>query len=125
MRTLLSVVLLCLVSISGAEAVRRHRPYRPFKATAYATHGVTKSGDITKVGVVAADPRVLPLGTKIHVTGAGPYSGVYVVKDTGSKVKGRHIDLYMPRLAAAKEFGAKVVMVTVLEWGAPRTSTSG
>jgi 3D (Asp-Asp-Asp) domain-containing protein len=50
---------------------------------------------------------------------AGRYSGVYTVTDTGRDVKGRHIDLFIPREAAAKEFGEKVVLVSVLRWGTP------
>ena len=62
-------------------------------------------------GTAAADPAVLPLGTVIRVAGAGPYSGQYLVKDTGNKVNGRHIDIYMPTVAEAKRFGRKRVSV--------------
>ena len=89
----------------------------PFLATAYAIDGVTKSGTQTRPGIVAADTNVLPLGTKIRVTNAGPQSGVYTVADTGSKIRGRHIDIYLPSWSRAKEFGRKVVHVTVLKWG--------
>src|SRR4051812_43698599 len=85
----------------------------PFLATAYAIDGITKAGTPTKPGVVAADTSVLPLGTKIQVTNAGPHSGVYTVTDTGSKVRGRHIDIYLPSWAKAKEFGRKIVHVRV------------
>jgi 3D (Asp-Asp-Asp) domain-containing protein len=89
----------------------------PFLATMYATTGTTKSGLETQPGTVAADTSVLPLGTKIRVTNAGPYSGIYTVTDTGSKVRGHHIDIFMPSWHRAKEFGRKVVQVTVLKWG--------
>lgn len=89
----------------------------PFLATMYASSGTTKSGLETHPGLVAADTSVLPLGTKIRVTNAGPYSGIYTVADTGSKVRGRHIDIFMPSWYRAKEFGRKVVKVTVLKWG--------
>ena len=58
---------------------------------------------MTRVGLVAADPAVLPLGSRIRVTGAGGYSGEYIVADTGALVKGRHIDIFMPSIAAAEE----------------------
>jgi rare lipoprotein A len=114
---LCSVVLFGMCGVAATTAHRRPTHFRPFKATAYSDHGVTASGAHTRVGSVAADPRVLPLGTKIRVTNAGPYSGVYVVTDTGSQVKGHHIDLFVPLRAAAREFGKKLVLVSVLEWG--------
>jgi len=89
----------------------------PFLATAYAIGGITKSGTLTKPGIVAADTSVLPLGTRIQVTNAGPHSGIYTVTDTGSKVRGRHIDIYLPSWTRAKEFGRKIVHVRVLRWG--------
>jgi 3D (Asp-Asp-Asp) domain-containing protein len=66
---------------------------------------------------VAADPALFPLGSLISVTGAGPYSGTYVVTDTGSKIVGRRIDIYIPNEASAKQFGKKRVHVRVLHWG--------
>ena len=66
---------------------------------------------------MAADPAVLPLGSVIQVTGAGEYSGVYAVTDTGSKIEGRKIDIYIPSTAQALEFGKKAVTVRVLQTG--------
>lgn len=88
-----------------------------FEATASSVSGVTTKGTLTHEGIVAADPAVLPLGSVIRVSGAGPYSGTYVVTDTGSKVAGRKIDLFLPSAAAAKEFGKKVVTVRILSHG--------
>jgi 3D (Asp-Asp-Asp) domain-containing protein len=108
------VAMLC----APCQAQRKGRvPIIPFLATAYATDGITKDGTVTKPGIVAADTNVLPLGTKIQVTNAGPHSGVYTVTDTGSKVRGRHIDIYLPSWARAKAFGRKIVHVRVLRWG--------
>jgi 3D (Asp-Asp-Asp) domain-containing protein len=89
----------------------------PFLATAYTMQGTTKSGLPTQPGTVAADTSVLPLGTQIKVTNAGPHSGIYTVTDSGGSVKGRHIDIFVPTWARAKNFGRKVVQVTVLKWG--------
>ena len=88
-----------------------------FEATASSVSGETAKGTETHDGMVAADPSVLPLGSVIRVTGAGPYSGRYVVTDTGSKVVGRHIDVYMHSTEEAKEFGKKTVLVRVLVRG--------
>ena len=84
-------------------------------ATAYTVDGTTADGHQTRpLHTVAADPAVLPLGTRIRVKGAGPYSGTYVVHDTGPRIIGRHIDIFMDDPATAKSFGKKLVMVKVV-----------
>jgi 3D (Asp-Asp-Asp) domain-containing protein len=114
------VCILCLTVLSSVSVTAHTRLERsgPFLATAFAQKGITKSGKPTQRGEVAADLSVLPMGTKILVRNAGPYSGTYTVADTGSKVRGRHIDIFMPNLQQAREFGRKFVEVTVLRWGA-------
>jgi 3D (Asp-Asp-Asp) domain-containing protein len=94
--------------------IRGKKPVR-MKATAYAQKGTTASGDPTRRGVIAADPHVLPLGTKVKVSGAGEYSGTYAVKDTGKKIKGRKIDVFTPSRREAKKFGKKDVKVRVVK----------
>ena len=90
-----------------------------FEATAYAARGETASGTRCRVGMVAADPRVLPLGTRIRVSGPGAVgvTGTYIVADTGAAVKGRRIDIRLPSRAAARKFGRQRVMVRVLQRG--------
>jgi 3D (Asp-Asp-Asp) domain-containing protein len=88
-----------------------------FEATANSVEGVTAKGTVAHEGVVAADPAVLPLGSRIRISGAGAYNGVYVVTDTGAKVSGRTIDLYLPTPAEAKQFGRKSVTVHILSRG--------
>ncbi len=88
-----------------------------FTATAYTTPGTTASGAHTRRGICAADPAVLPFGSRIRVEGAGRYSGVYVVKDSGSKIDGREIDLYIADDGEAKRFGKRSVTVEVLVHG--------
>jgi 3D (Asp-Asp-Asp) domain-containing protein len=86
---------------------------RSFKATAYCLQGRTASGGGVRRGIVAADPRVLPLGTRIQVS-AGSYSGTYTVADTGGAVRGRILDVWVPSCSEAVRFGRKNVMVSVL-----------
>jgi rare lipoprotein A len=88
-----------------------------FEATAYSLDGKTASGRPSHQGIVAADPKVLPLGTRIRVSDAGPYSGEYVVRDTGRTIKGREIDVYLANDGEAKRFGRKTVQVEVLSYG--------
>ena len=94
-----------------------------FHATAYCLKGRTASGVNTRPGVVAADPRVLPLGTVVQIK-AGPYTGIYTVLDTGGRIKGRTIDVYLPNYREAIKFGRQRIKVRVLSrgrLGAPRT----
>jgi rare lipoprotein A len=93
-----------------------------FLATAFSREGITAAGTATHRGMVAADPSVLPIGTVIRVRGAGAYSGVYLVTDTGAKVDGKHIDMYVPNRAAAERFGKRRVLVRVLHWGTGKVS---
>jgi 3D (Asp-Asp-Asp) domain-containing protein len=65
---------------------------------------------------VAADPRVLPLGTTIRVTGLrSPRPQTFTVTDTGAAVKGRGIDIFIRDCARARNFGRRRVQVRVLQ----------
>lgn len=103
-------------ALDPVAAARTNGPYR-VEATAFDLSGITRAGTRPHVGVVSADPTLLPLGTRIRVTGAGQFSGIYLVTDTGAKVVGRHIDIYVPSRILAKRFGRKLVFVSVLKWG--------
>ncbi|HVY94957.1 MAG TPA: 3D domain-containing protein [Bryobacteraceae bacterium] len=83
-------------------------------ATGYSVSGTTAKGTETHKGIVAADPAILPLGSLIRVTGAGAYSGIYTVTDTGEKVQGGHIDIYMPSATEAMRFGRRMVYVRMI-----------
>jgi 3D (Asp-Asp-Asp) domain-containing protein len=112
---LMAVVGLLLIATDAISKEKR-RTLR-MSATAHSIEGESASGAETRVGTVAADPRVLPLGSRIRVRGAGGYSGVYRVIDTGRAIKGNEIDIYMRSAAEAKKFGRQRVTVQVLEWG--------
>ena len=84
-----------------------------FTATAYCLQGRTATGGSVRRGIVAADPRVLPLGTRISLN-AGAYSGSYVVADTGGGVKGKRLDIWVASCAEARRFGRKSVAVNVV-----------
>jgi len=86
-------------------------------ATAYSQQGTTASGEDTHRHIVAADPAFLPLGTRIKITRAGRYSGEYVVADTGRKIAGRKLDIYIPNVRACRKFGKKRVKVKVIQLG--------
>jgi len=94
-------------------------PAQTYEATAYSLRGRTASGRLVSRGLIAADPRVLPLGTRVRVE-AGSFSGEYLVADTGGAVKGRRIDIWTPSTREALQFGRRTVKLTVLSFGGKR-----
>jgi 3D (Asp-Asp-Asp) domain-containing protein len=90
-----------------------------FNATAYSLYGPTRSGVYVRRGIIAADPRVIPLGSVVQIS-AGKYSGVYTVLDTGKAIKGKIVDLWMPSYREAINFGRQQVKVRVLRRGYKR-----
>jgi 3D (Asp-Asp-Asp) domain-containing protein len=81
-----------------------------FSATAYCLSGRTAMGHGVRRGIIAADPRVLKLGSKVTID-AGPWSGTYLVSDTGGAVKGKKIDIWVPSCSEARKFGRRSVHV--------------
>jgi 3D (Asp-Asp-Asp) domain-containing protein len=119
--TVLMVALSVAADAFARPPLRGHsrRPVRTatlrMTATAYCEHGRTKSGAHTRDGVVAADLRRLPLGTRLQIIAPGkPYAGTYTVMDTGSGIKGRELDIFMASCGRAKKFGRRVIEVRVL-----------
>lgn len=98
-----------------------------FSATAYCKGRTTASGVDVRTGIAAGDPQILPVGTVLNIaTGDTRYSGVYTVMDTGPRIQGRILDLYMWSCHEALRFGRKQVEVTVLRLGwDPRASSPG
>jgi len=97
-------------------------PAESYSATAYSLRGRTASGQYVTRGLIAADPRVLPLGTRVKID-AGPWSGEYLVADTGGAIKGRKIDIWTPSAREALSFGRRTVKLTVLSLPASRAKT--
>ncbi len=90
-----------------------------YVATAYSLRGRTASGRQVSKGLIAADPRFLPLGSRVKLE-AGPYSGEYLVADTGGAVRGRRIDIWTPTSREAMRFGRRTIKLTVLSFGGKR-----
>jgi 3D (Asp-Asp-Asp) domain-containing protein len=90
----------------------------PFVATAYCKGTTTASGVAVRSGIAAADPRLLPVGSVVRLDGTPEgHEGIYTVLDTGPKVQGRHVDLYMWSCHEALAFGRRKVSLTVLRRG--------
>jgi 3D (Asp-Asp-Asp) domain-containing protein len=110
---------------SGAPATPAHATMRLI-ATAYCGKGTTKSGARTRAGTIAADPRVLPLGTVLTILDRETtYAGTYTVMDTGGHVKGREIDIFMASCASAARFGRKTVRVRIIRRGRKASADVG
>ncbi len=95
---------------------------RAFTATAYSLRGRTASGRAVSRGLIAADPSILPLGSRVRLE-AGSLSGEYLVADTGGAVRGHRIDIWTPTAREAMQFGRRMVKLTVLEFGGRRAKS--
>ncbi|MGE7947473.1 3D domain-containing protein [Lysinibacillus sp. NPDC093688] len=89
------------------------------RATAYTAYcpgcsGITANGtDIRSnpnLKVIAVDPRVIPLGTRVWVEGYGEA----IAADTGGAIKGNKIDVFIPTEGQARQWGVKNVTVKIL-----------
>jgi 3D (Asp-Asp-Asp) domain-containing protein len=115
-RVFVAVLLCGWVLPSEADAQTRARKSRRMRlvATAYCDHGITDSGAPTRRGTLAADPRVFPMGSVVKIESNTGYSGTYTVADTGAKIKGRKVDIFVPSCAQAKSFGKRLVVGTLV-----------
>lgn len=89
-------------------------------ATAYTAHcngctGTTATGIDLRANpnlkVIAVDPSVIPLGSKVWVEGYGHA----IAGDTGGAIKGKKIDLHVPTKKAAYNFGRRTVKIKVID----------
>lgn len=125
--------------LAAAGYRRRPEPIRTMKVTAtgytageestgkkpgHPQYGITFSGVKVRraeVSTVAADTSVLPIGTLLYIPGYG-YG---VVADTGSAIKGKHIDLYFDTIRQVyREWGKKTVNIQVMKLGEGHLSQS-
>ncbi len=113
---------------SRGEVVRYSKVMK-MKATAYTASfadtgknpgdhgfGITYTGLKVREGVIAVDPKVIPLGTKVYVEvpGSAPDYGFAVAADIGSAIKGNLIDVYFDTTATAQKWGRRNVVVYIL-----------
>jgi 3D (Asp-Asp-Asp) domain-containing protein len=78
-------------------------------ATAYTLSGRTATGAPVGYGIVAVDPSVIPLGTRMTIPGYGDA----VAADTGGAIQGATIDVWVPTAAAAAAWGRRTVTITL------------
>jgi 3D (Asp-Asp-Asp) domain-containing protein len=109
----LAAVVCGAMAIAGGSALGQPIQTAPYKlkvdAVAYYLPGRTALGVPVRRGVVAVDPRLIPLGTRLFVPGYGPG----LAADVGTAIKGRIIDLWFPSTAQARKWGRRTVTITV------------
>jgi 3D (Asp-Asp-Asp) domain-containing protein len=95
-----------------------HAQLGTFAITAY-THYRNRRGGVnrTATGVypqvgrtVAVDPRIVPLGTRLHIEGVGER----IAEDTGRKIKGKKLDLFLPSVRECRRFGIRKQEVSLV-----------
>jgi len=79
--------------------------------------GITSTGMKARKGVIAVDPKVIPLGTRLYVetTGKMPDYGYAIAGDIGGAIKGNIIDLYYDDISTARNWGRRQVKVYILQ----------
>ena len=80
------------------------------RTTAYCLNGRTAMGTYVRPGVVAVDPHVIQMGSRLTIEGL---DGVYVAEDTGGGVIGNWVDVYFPNCSEAVQWG---VQYRNVEW---------
>ena len=116
----------------GGKSVKYEKKIENVRCTAYTSSyedtgkrpgdpgfGITKTGMAAREGVVAVDPEVIPLHAKLYIEileDGVPDYGFAVAGDTGSKIKGKKVDLYFDwERSELLEFGVKAANVYILE----------
>ncbi|ORU01269.1 3D domain protein [Anaerovibrio sp. JC8] len=111
--------------ICGPQTYRRLDPYdnekdiatgRPLyvHATAYSpeeTSGVTAMGTAVRKGIIASDPSVIPMGTRVYIPGYGEA----VAEDCGGSIVGTIIDIAFDTHAEALAFGRQDIEIYILD----------
>lgn len=102
--------------IVAVDAPVSYKKQLRMEATAYTTQDpgcglYTARGNLLRKGLVAVDPNVIPLGTRLYISGYG-YA---IADDTGGAIKGLRIDLAYESRSEALKFGRRMVTVYILE----------
>lgn len=102
--------------VQTSRGAQRYSAAYTMEATAYIASdgngdGITATGLVAQHGVVAVDPSVIPLGTRLYIPGYGEA----IAADTGGAINGDRIDLCMNSYGEAMQFGRRYVTVYVLD----------
>ena len=114
-------------AVGRTRHVRRGDPV-PVELTAYCLRGTTRRDNHVREGIVAADPKVFPLGGYVEVYVGRKYHGRFMVDDTGGKIREGILDIWTPSCSEARRFGRRrgtAVLVARPRGGAEDTLTTG
>lgn len=111
-----------LRTVKAPTPVKANMKTYTMKASAYTPYcrgcsGMTALGwnvRTHKRNVIAVDPRVIPLGSKVQVYVGGKLLGTYTAADTGGAIKGNKIDILMYSYKDAIRFGRQTVTVKII-----------
>ena len=105
------------VIVTKIKEVEKKVDWYYFVATGYSandpaqgTDDTTATGEEVEEGIIAVDPDVIPLGTKVEIK----EMGVFTAEDTGGKIKGNRIDIFFNSKKEAKDFGKKGVWIRII-----------
>ena len=105
------------IYIAEVKEIEKEIEWFYFVATGYSandplqgTNNITATGKEIKKGMVAVDPKIIPLGTQVEIKDIG----LFIAEDTGGKIKGNRIDIYFETKEEAKDFGRQVIWVRML-----------
>jgi len=79
----------------------------PVQLTAYCLQGTTRRDNLVREGIVAADPKLFPLGRYVELYIGRRYHGRFLVDDTGSRIRDGILDIWTPSCQDARRFGRK------------------
>lgn len=108
---------------SSSKAPDNYKKVLDIKATAYApgAHDNDQWGDKTfmgtqiRPGIIAVDPSIIPLGSRVYIQYPDGHGEYAVAEDTGGAIKGNRIDIAKTSVDKAQDFGIKNVKVFVLD----------
>lgn len=117
--------LLSIVYTSVAQVGKEELKTQNFKASAYChtglgctkgiSNGKTATGTKVRVGVIAVDPKVIKLRSRVEILHPSEVAGIYTASDVGGRrIHGNFIDIWMPTRKQAMTFGIKNVVLRVL-----------
>ena len=106
------------VYITEVKEVVEETEWFYFIATGYSandpeqgTNNITATGREIKKGMIAVDPRIIPLGAEVEIKDMG----IFTAEDTGGWIKGNRIDIYFETKEQARQFGRKVIWLRILD----------
>ena len=92
----LAVLCVGTAATVSVRPVRRAGDPVPVQLTAYCLQGTTRRDNRVREGIVAADPRLFPLGRYVELYVGRRYHGRFLVDDTGSRIREGILDIWTP-----------------------------